>query len=281
MTCRPHGERPGSRAVVSFHIRIIIRAGAHAWYPSGQSKERKGEWHMDARSRRHILMGTSVRDFGRGRPDSDAGANVSLAQLDQLLTRGQQAATAQWEAQVDTRTSSAQKKDLRRAMLIGPIAHLGQVGRLAAKENPELGKSFLVKPGVGTYLTFQTTARTMQAAAETHKEVLAKYGLSESVLEQFGQMLDQFDSALTLGSTGRTVHKGATLELRRVGIMIAQTVRVMDARNRQRFQDDPQALGSWLSARQVLGSPKGAGVPAPVDTGAADPPAGGEVRPAA
>jgi hypothetical protein len=236
---------------------------------------------MDARSRRHIQMGTSARDFGRARPDSDTGYNVSLAQLEQLVARGQQAATAQREAQVDTRTSSAQKRELRRAMLAGPIAHLAGVGRLAAKENPELGKSFRVKPGVGTYLVFQTTARTMQAAAETHKEVLAKYGLSESVLAQFGQMLDQFDAALTLGTQGRTAHKGATLELRSVATMIAQTVRVMDARNRQRFQDDPQALGSWLSARQVLGSPKGSGVPAPGDTGAPDTPAGGDVRPAA
>ena len=85
-------------------------------------------------------------------------------------------------------------------MLAGPMAHLAEVGRLAAKENPELGKSFRVKPGVGTYLMVQTTARTMQAAAETHKEVLAKYGLSESVMAQFGQLLDQFDAAFTLGT---------------------------------------------------------------------------------
>ena len=77
---------------------------------------------MDARSRRHIQMGTSVRDYGRARPDSDAGYNVSLTQLQQLVTRAQQAATAQREAQVDTRTSSAQKKDLRWAMLTGPTA---------------------------------------------------------------------------------------------------------------------------------------------------------------
>jgi len=236
---------------------------------------------MDARSRRHIQMGTSVRDYGRARPDSDAGYNVSLTQLEQLVTRAQQAAAAQRESQVDTRTAAAQKRDLRREMLIGPIAHLAQVGRLAAKENPELGKSFRAKPGSGTYLAFRTTARTMQTAAESNKEVLAKYGLSESVLAQFGQLLDQFDAAVTLGSNGRTVHKGATLELRRVATMISQTVRVMDARNRQRFQDDPQALGSWLSARQVLGAPKGSGVPAPVDTPAPDTPAGGEARPAA
>jgi len=247
---------------------------------------------MDARSRRHIQMGTSVRDVARARPDSDAGNNTSLAQLEGLLTRGQQAATAQREAQVDVRTAAAQKRELRRAMLLGPIAHLAEVGRLAAKENPELGKAFGSKPGVGTYLMLQTTALTMQAAAEASKEVLAKYGLSESVLAQFGQLLDQFDAAVTLGRNGRTARKGATLELRRVSTMIAQTVRIMDARNRQRFQDDPQALGAWLSATKVLGAPKGSGSPVPGDAGTPDTPAspvvegsgtpaGGEVRPAA
>jgi hypothetical protein len=62
--------------------------------------------------------------------------------------------------------------------------------------------------------------------------------LSGSVLAQFGQMLDQFDAAVKLGKEGRTAHKGAVLELRTVATLIGRTVRVMDARNRQRFQDD-------------------------------------------
>lgn len=240
-------------------------------------------------------MGTSARDFSRGHPDSDAGYNTSLAQLEQLVARGQQAATVQREAVVDIRTASAQKRDLRRGMLIGPIAHMSEVGTLAAPEIPALGKSFQVKPGVGTYQAFRTAARAMQAAAEANKEVLAKHGQSESVAVQFGQMLDQFDAAVTLGDNGRTAHKGATRELRTVAVLIAKTVRVMDARNRQRFERDPQSLGAWLSARQVLGTPKGPGAAAPGDGGTPETPAaqaapggsgsgtpaGGEVRPAA
>jgi hypothetical protein len=247
---------------------------------------------MDARSRRFIEMGASVLVVSRARPDSDAGYNVALEKLDQLVARGRQAATAQREADIDSRTSTTQKKDLREAMLKGPIAHLAQVGKLASKEHAELGKSFMVKPGVGTYLVLQTNGRTMQIAAETNKEVLARYGLSESVLAQFGVLLDQLDAALKLGKEGRTARKGATLELRQVSRQIVQTVRVMDARNRLRFQNDPQALGSWLSAKRVLGSPKGSNGSAPVDTGTpgtpATPaapgsgtPAGGEARPAA
>jgi len=227
---------------------------------------------MDAKSRRKIDMGDSALVVSRARPDGDAGYNVSLAQLEEAVARGKKAAAAQRQALVDLRTSSAQKKELRRAILLGPIAHLAGVGKLAAKEVPELSKSVLKKPGVGSYLSFLTAARTLQAAAEANKEVLAKFGQSESVLAQFGQLLDQFDAAVSLGKEGRTTHKGATLELRTVATLIAQTVRVMDARNRQRFQDDPQALGAWLSAKRVLGNPSGSGAAAPVVTGNAGTP---------
>jgi hypothetical protein len=60
--------------------------------------------------------------------------------------------------------------------------------------------------------------------------------------------------------------------------MITQTVRVMDARNCLRFQEDGQLLGSWLSASKVLGSPRAPSAPAAPEGGT---PGGGEVRPAA
>ena len=235
---------------------------------------------MDGRASRILDMGSRVMVYCRARPDTDSGFNLSLAKLEELITRGQQAATRQREADVDRRTATAQKRALRRAMLSGPVAHLAGVGRLSAKEEAELAKAFLVKPGVGTYAKLLTTARSMQTAAQTHKEVLAKYGLSEAVMERFGTMLDQFDAALLLGRTGRSDHKGATVELRRIGTLISQTVRVMDGRIRQRFEEEPQALGSWLSARQVLGAPKSGGS-GPVEPGSPETPADGEVRPAA
>jgi hypothetical protein len=115
---------------------------------------------------------------------------------------------------------------------------------------------------------------------------LAKYGLSESVLAQFGQLLDQFDAALALGQDGRTAHTGATRELDALAKQVTQIVRVMDARNRQRFEGDQKLLGSWISARTVLGAKRGGSVPAETpESGSAGeggtPVAGGDVRPAA
>jgi hypothetical protein len=95
------------------------------------------------------------------------------------------------------------------------------------------------------------------------------------VLEEFVRMLDQFDEAVALGNDGRTAHVGATRELRSVATEIMRTVRVMDARNRQRVADQEQLLGSWISASTVLGTPRPDAEP---EGGT---PGGGEVRPAA
>jgi hypothetical protein len=149
------------------------------------------------------------------------------------------------------------------------------VGRAAAREEHELGKTFRFKPGASTFLAFRTAARGMASAAETHRDVLAKHGLSQSVLDQFVQMLDQFDAAVALGNDGRAAHVGATRELRVVSTEIFRTVRVMDGRNRQRFAEDGRLLGSWITASTVLGTPRPDVEP---ERGT---PAGGEVRLAA
>jgi hypothetical protein len=220
-------------------------------------------------------MGTRALEFSRSHPDSEPGAASVVARLEQLVSRANQTAAAQRNGLIQVRAASARKEELRRAMLAVPIAHLAEVGRAAAREEHELGKTFRFKPGASTFLAFRTAARGMASAAETHREVLVKHGLSPSVLDQFVQMLDQFDEAVVLGNDGRTAHVGATRELRAVSSEIVRTVRVMDGRNRQRFAEDGQLLGSWISASTVLGTPR----PGTEQEGGT--PATGEVRPAA
>jgi hypothetical protein len=230
---------------------------------------------MNADSRRKIEMGTRALEFSRAHPDTEPGTATAVNRLEQLVARAEDTATAQRDGLIHVRAASARKEELRRAMLAVPIAHLAEVGRAAAREEHELGKTFRFKPGASTFLAFRTAARSMASSAQTHREVLAKYGLAQSVLDEFVQMLDQFDAAVALGNDGRTAHVGATRELRAVASEIVRTVRVMDGRNRQRFADQGQLLGSWISASTVLGTPR------PGTESEGGTPAGGEVRPAA
>ena len=232
-------------------------------------------------------MGGRVASFSDGQPDTDQSHLQSVAQVKELVQQMKVVAAAQRAGLVDRRAGSAEKARLRREILAGPITHLAEVGRRAARDAHELGQMFRYKPGAQTYVAFLTAARTMQTEAETHKAVLLKHGLSEPVLAQLGELLDEFDAAVLLGSDGRTAHKGATQQLDALAVELASVVRTMDARNRQRFHGNAQLLASWVSASTVLGSKRGVPEPAPVTVGGPVAPpdreaaAGGEVRPAA
>ena len=113
----------------------------------------------------------------RAHPDTEPGTAVVVTRLEQLVARAEDTATAQRNGMIHVRAASARKEELRREMLAVPIAHLAEVGRAAAREEHELGKTFRFKPGASTFLAFRTAARGMASAAETHREVLAKHGL--------------------------------------------------------------------------------------------------------
>jgi hypothetical protein len=255
-------ERAGCVTVFS-HFISIIPPDSPAF--SGPCST---EGKMNADSRRIIEMGTRAAEFMIAHPDSEPGTTAQVTRLQQLLARANSVATAQREGFVHARAATEQKRKLRAEMLSVPIAHLAEVGLAAAREEHELGKTFQFKPTADTYLAFRTAARSMAAAADSHREVLLKYGLSESVLAEFLKKLDDLDAAFALSNSGRTAHVGATREIRSGSKDILRAVRVMNGRNRQRFADDAQLLGSWLGASKVLGR-------AQPDTAApADPPAG-------
>jgi hypothetical protein len=238
---------------------------------------------MNGDVRRTYEMTARVVNVNDAQPDTDGGQRLSAERLKQVRVEMEQVAARQRTGLIDVHTSAVEKKRLRREMLAGPIAHLSEIGGLAGREHPDLLDRFRYKPRGTTYLAHRTAARSLQTEAETHKEVLSQFGLSEAVMEVFGQLLDQFDVTVKLGTDGRAKHTGATKQLQALALEAGQIVRVMDARNRMRFKNDQQALGAWVNASRIVARPGGAG-PEEVrgtegEQGGA--PAGGDVRPAA
>ncbi len=238
---------------------------------------------MNGVVRRTLEMVARVVNFSDAQPDTDAAHVASVQRLTQIKAEMEQVAALQRAGLIDVRTGASEKRRLRREMLAGPIAHLAEVGRIARREHPELVNKFRYKPSGNTLVAHRTAARSMQAEAETHKEVLTKFLMSESVLEMFGQLLDQFDVEVKRGSDGRATHIGATRRLDSLAQEAGRIVRVMDARNRHRFRNDQQVLGAWinastLAARPVAAAGEGGMTPAP---GAGDGTQAGDVRPAA
>jgi hypothetical protein len=232
---------------------------------------------MNRQVRLKIEMGTHALEFTVAQPDTEPAMQSAAAKLDQLLKQANEAAVRQRDGLIQVHAGSAQKEELRRRMGLG-IGHMAEVGRAAARERPELATTFRFRPDATSFRTFLTACRAMVEAAEAHRETLVKFGQVQSVVDEFKQQLDQFDGAITQGNDGRSAHVGATRELQSVAQEIARTVRVMDARNRQRFADDPQLLGAWLYASTIHGKPR-AGSDSPASAPGA--PAPGESRPAA
>jgi hypothetical protein len=231
---------------------------------------------MRSVTRRVFEMCVRVLSWTGAHPDDEPGFLVLVAQLQALLARMTQVIAEQRNGRVDSRAATVRKQELRRDMLVGPIAHLARIGALAFREQHELRSTFRFKPTADTLLDFQAAARGMFTEAQAHKQVLVKHGLSESVLAQFGTSLDEFDAAVALGAGGRAVHTAATRELQALTKEAAVIVRAMDARNQLRFQTDRQALELWISAKTVLGSPERS-----AKESEETPAAGGDVRPAA
>lgn len=239
---------------------------------------------MRAKASKIFEMSGRVLIFTDANPDSDQGNTLSAQQVKEITEQMRQVAAAQRQGLLDKAAGSAEKVKLRREILDGPITHLAEVGKRAGRRITDLGLAFRYRPGTQSYVGFRTAARTMQATAESKKEVLMKFGLSEAVLTQFGELLDQFDTATEQCDRGRTAHKGATQQLDELAQELASVVRTMDARNRSRFRDNRGLLESWVSASTILGVRRGEGEPVepPAEgTEGGTPGAGGEVRPAA
>jgi hypothetical protein len=236
---------------------------------------------MRAVTRRVYDMCVRVVNWAIAHPDDEPGFGVLLALLQALVVRMGDVITEQRNGFIDSRASRSRKRELRSELTV-PIAHLAQIGALAAREIHELGKTFRFRPAAHSQVAFQSAGRAMLETAQTHKEVLVKHGLSESVLVEFERMLDQFDAAMRLGAEGRMRHTAATRELVALTKEAGRLVRAMDARIRVRYRNDLPALEQWVSARAVLGGPRPVEEEAesPVVEGGA-PGAGGEVRPAA
>jgi hypothetical protein len=241
---------------------------------------------MNGDVRRKFEMTARVVNVSDAEPDTDGGHQLSVERLKQVRAEMEQVAAIQRTGRIEVHTSSVEKRRLRREMLAGPIAHLIEVGTLAGRDHADLVNTFRYKPGASNYQAHRTAARTLQAEAIAHKEVLSQYGLSDAVMEVYGQLLDQFDAMLKLGGDGRAKHTGATKRLQALALEAGQIVRVMDARNRIRFKHDQLALGAWFNASRVTARPTAAEPverpgPGPVGEQGGTSGAGGDVRPAA
>jgi hypothetical protein len=213
---------------------------------------------MDAKVRRQVATGTGARDFGRNHPVNTPEFILIMGELDELLGKIQIAAARQREGFIEKHTAVLRKQELEQRIRGMHLPHIQRAGRSAAPDNPQLVDAFPRKPSTSTQAAFRTVAGGMADAAEEHKEVMAKRGMSMDVLEDLKQSLKDYDAALELGNNGRAAHLEASAELRVLGRAIVQRVRLLDAVNQLHFRQDSSILSAWAAVSKVQATPKSA-----------------------
>jgi hypothetical protein len=217
-------------------------------------------------------MGRQSLQFSLAHPDPSPGYATMVGRLQERLDRCDVLADQQKAGLAGVAAASARKLDLRRRIDGGHLKHIVKVAQLAAIELPELAKTFVLPVRSASYLDFVSRARTIAAEAAEHRELLLKYGLVESVLDDLNASIAQFEEAVEQGTAARRQHIAASAELSTALAEAMKIITALDGVNRVRFADDPEQLVVWRNAINIVRPVRSQG----------QPPAGkGEVQPAA
>ena len=207
---------------------------------------------MDARVRRKLDMADRVREFNRVHPPEDATIASVVARLDELIVRAHTLATQQRGGQISQQAGNARRRALRRSLHRGLLRLLSRVGEMAAKDRPDLADRFRLPSIRLPHRAFMTAAGAMVAEARANQEAFIRAGMPGYLIDEVGQVLEQYTEATDKASGGRRDHIGARADLKIVAAEIVAVVEVVDGLNRHRFQNDPEQLAAWESAAKVV-----------------------------
>jgi hypothetical protein len=233
---------------------------------------------MNRMVRRRMEMAVRVRDFSRAHASPDASYASVLAQFEGQVARMEELAKQEQGGFMTSRASVARRRALRHRLHHELLRHLVTVAEVAAAEQPGLAERFTLPSGNATNEAFRTFARKMLEQGQAERELLAKHGLADKLLEDLETAVDDFDASVVESNQGRRAHVGARAELKAVSDEVMRLVGLLDGLNRYRFSGKAEMRAAWESARNVVSGPSTAEEEPAEGTA---PKAEGEVRPAA
>lgn len=233
---------------------------------------------MRAVDRRELEMGVRVREFELANPDLSPGSERAAADLTAYLQEADVVHAQQQDSIRRERAATARKQEIRLILNSGHLVHIARAGVAASRELPELEHTFAFRRDRKSFANFRSRARSLVAAAETHRELLERHGLSSTVMTGLTPMLDELDHAIGEGLDARRAHVGASARLAELAAAVVELVRTMDGLNQYRFRNDVARLAEWNSVSRVIDVTPRKGGTKPAD---GTPPPAGEMGTAA
>jgi hypothetical protein len=201
-------------------------------------------------------MAVRVRDFLRAHRTEGVPEQAALARLEELVQRAEALMGQQRAGVVAARAATEHRAKVRGALQSKLLRYLTAVGRVAAREDSELGAQFRLPRTRGANLAFLAVAHGMLEKATAQKDLLVGRGMSEKLLDDLAAAITEFEQTLEATRAGRRDHVGASADLKAVFSEISEQVRLLDGLVRYRFGDNGELMGAWASARSVFGPPR-------------------------
>jgi hypothetical protein len=207
---------------------------------------------MNATLRRRLETARRVRDFLRAHKTDTVGEGLGLAKLEALIERAETLGEQQRAGLVTFRSSTKDRKGLRRALVTKLLLYLRALGGLGNGENGE-SLQFELPPFNGSFQALLTTGREMVERATGQKDVLLSRGMPPTLLDDLAATLDGVEKTIEATRAGRRDHVGASADLDAVGVELKKQLRALDGMVRYRYGDNAELMGAWRSAHNVLG----------------------------
>ena len=222
---------------------------------------------MNTKVRRKLEMAVRVREFTRAHAATEPGFAPALTALEDLVTRAEAIVARQHQGRVAARGARARRQELRHILHSQLVHYLVAVGSVAGKDQADLVAQFQLPPTNVTNTVFLTAVKSLLAAGEGQRELLAKAGMAPALLDDLGKMVADFETESEAALTARRDHIGARADLEVITTELMEQVKVLDGLTRYRFGQDPEVMAEWRAAKQLLGqSRNGGAAPAPQPT---------------
>jgi hypothetical protein len=125
-----------------------------------------------------------------------------LGQLEERVARMEALAKQQQDGTVTAHASTVRRKALRRRLHHELLRHLVTVADIAAGEQPGLAEWYAMPSTNMTNQAFRTHARRLLEQGQEEKDVLAKHGLADKLLEDLGAAVEEFDGSVAQSNEG-------------------------------------------------------------------------------
>ncbi len=206
---------------------------------------------MRTASRRKLEAARRALRFCLAHPDPNPAAAQSVARLDQLLASAAARGTAQYQSQREALDARAQRNRLHHALRTRLPALLHLTALVAGREgNGELAIR-LARDTRSAGASFMAEVRRALVQARKEQELLARYGLPDTLLDELEADLLRYELAERMRTEREAAGAAASTALDELAEEAHQVVRHLDALYRLRFADDPGALDAWRADSTV------------------------------